>query len=200
MHALAAPRTHDPTPGLPAPPRFLTLLTFFYLGRLDALPRIDCCGCTCHTVRTARGTGIGAACADPPAPRPQHSRAPLHVMSLAPTPHPVRRRPRRLRSPAPMQRGKYTGTITPGPMPQPGLYGDHWHGPAAPPPYPGDIEAGSKGGAGHSSDGGAAAAAAAHPLPGWEDGTVVAELVVRPPHGSGTSGHRQRVQDPKMER
>lgn len=28
---------------------FLILLTFFYIGKLDRLPRTDCCGCTCHT-------------------------------------------------------------------------------------------------------------------------------------------------------
>ncbi|GBF87337.1 hypothetical protein Rsub_00048 [Raphidocelis subcapitata] len=28
---------------------FLVLLTFFFIGKLDALPRTDCCGCSCHT-------------------------------------------------------------------------------------------------------------------------------------------------------
>jgi hypothetical protein len=47
--------------------RALVFLVFFYLRKLDGLPRADCCGCSCHT--RARYAGAIAAA---PGPRPQH--------------------------------------------------------------------------------------------------------------------------------
>jgi hypothetical protein len=93
-------------------------------------------------------------------------------------------------NPAPtlVQRTKYAGTITPGPMPQPGL-GPGWDGPSAPPPYPGDIESG-----GATGKGTAAPQHQAQPpshTAGWDEGTVVAELVVRAP------SHHPRSSPPK---
>ncbi|KAI8465065.1 MAG: hypothetical protein J3K34DRAFT_525687 [Monoraphidium minutum] len=96
---------------------FLVLLAFFFVGKLDRLPRTDCCGCTCHT------------------------------------------------------RTKYAGTVAPGPMRQAGLGG--WLGErgVSPAPHPA-----------HPGPGGVSIPIPPHT--GWEDGTVVAELVVRTP-GSG---------------
>jgi len=110
---------------------FLVLLTFFYIKKLDALPRTDCCGCSCHT------------------------------------------------------RTKYTGAVSPGPRPQPGMGADIWGSgaPAQYPPHypPGDVEAGRS--------------AQAVPIPigaGWEgEGHVVAELVVRAPGGGGVSPEKK---------
>ncbi|KIY92112.1 hypothetical protein MNEG_15852 [Monoraphidium neglectum] len=91
---------------------FLVLLAFFYIGKLDKLPRTDCCGCSCHT------------------------------------------------------RAKYAGTVAPGPVRQVGI-GGGWPGaPSATAPpqgQPGEV--------------------VAIPVPhaGWEDGAVLAEIVVRTP-------------------
>lgn len=99
---------------------FFALLAFGYLGKLDALPRVDCCGCSCHT------------------------------------------------------RARYAAAVAPGPRPQPGL---------AYPGINGAVVGGIGGGRGRSGDLEAPrpAAVAARAAPGWDDGTVVAELVVRTP-------------------
>ena len=97
---------------------FLILLTFFYIGKLDRLPRTDCCGCSCHT------------------------------------------------------RSKYAGTVAPGPMRIIGFGGWAGHGQGGLRPITGEPSAPPQ--------------QVAIPIPhnaGWEDGHVVAELVVRAPGG-----------------
>eukprot|EP00879_Flechtneria_rotunda_P025064 GHRR01026603.1.p1 GENE.GHRR01026603.1~~GHRR01026603.1.p1 ORF type:complete len:242 (-),score=66.94 GHRR01026603.1:241-933(-) len=36
----------------------LIFLTFFFIGRIDKVPRKDCCGCTCHTAGKYVGTVV----------------------------------------------------------------------------------------------------------------------------------------------
>lgn len=93
---------------------FLVLLSFFYIGKLDSLPRADCLGCSCHT------------------------------------------------------RSRYASTVLPGPRHQAGMITR-------------DLEAAMGHGA-HSGTSQQQQYPGAVPRPvGWEDGAVVAELVVRSP-------------------